>query len=211
MFLKWGVCAFSVGCGKCELSKVNIPAIVKFSISKMFFRSSRKPLWWYLLVGWSSESTLHEGQQEGMETEQKQENIEDGNVGGCVWVRRGCVKLEGGLGPRPRGYVDLVGYWGCGKELDYTSITFYLLFLCLPTLHYPKCAQMVYVTFSAENIDYISVIYTQTAPQVQLHSKPCFYSVTPCVTLHSPSFPKGNESCCILQLFLFSGHCYSSC
>lgn len=93
---------------------------------------------------------MKEEQQEEMETEHEQGNVEDGNVGCCVQVKRGCVKLEDGLGPRPRGYVDLVGYCVCGRELDYISIIFYLWFLCLPTPHYPKClsAQMVCITFS---------------------------------------------------------------
>lgn len=77
---------------------------------------------------------MQEGQQEGMETDQKQGNVEDGNVGSCVQVKGACVKLEDDLGSRPRGYMDLV----CGRELDYISIIFYLLFLCLPTLYYPK-------------------------------------------------------------------------
>jgi len=51
---------------------------------------------------------MQKGQQEGMETQHEQGNAEDGDVGCCVQVKKGCVKLEDGLGPRPKGYVDWV-------------------------------------------------------------------------------------------------------
>lgn len=76
---------------------------------------------------------VQDKQQEGMETEHKQGNIEDGRVGCCVQLKRGCVKLDDGLGPRPRGYVDLVGYCVCGRELDYIAhLSNFLPFVSLP-------------------------------------------------------------------------------
>lgn len=42
------------------------------------------------------------GQEEGMETMHEQGNVEDANVGCCVQIRRGCVKPEDSMGPRPR-------------------------------------------------------------------------------------------------------------
>lgn len=130
---------------------------------------------------------MHEGQQERMETEHKLGNIEDGNKGCCVQVKRSCVKLEDGLAPRSTVSLCRSGGILCTWKGIRAHINISLPFVSLPT--HSSLPQMFKFP-SGMHYLLSCLIYTQTALQVQLHSKPSFHSTTPCVPLHLPSFPK---------------------
>lgn len=197
MLSKWGPCAFSVGL-----------RMWSGWVESTCWVGLRFLLWWnspFLCSSTPVENPydvsyqvgdhqgiahmrMQVGQEEGMETMHEQGNVEDENAGCCVQIRRGCVKPEESLGPR------VLQIWHnalCmeGNKTTWLHLNNFLPLVSLPVYFSPYQMSKwpnVCIIFSV-------VYYTHKWPyRCSCTANPFFYSITLCITLHFPSFPKWN-------------------